>query len=105
MKKYEIVKEKKDFDNIIHKGSYKKNKYFVIYNKDNNISYSRFGLAVGKKIGNAVTRNKIKRQVRMIINNNKILFKNGFDYIIMVKSPILDLKYSEMNDNLIELVR
>lgn len=105
MKKYEIVKEHTEFDDIIAKGKYKKNKYFVIYNKESNFSYPRFGIAVGKKIGNAVTRNKFKRQIRMIINNNKNLFKKNEDYIIIVKRSSLDLNFSELNDNLIELVK
>lgn len=105
MKKYEIVKEHTEFDDIIAKGRYKKNKHFVIYNKESNFSYPRFGIAVGKKIGNAVTRNKFKRQIRMIINNNKNLFKNNQDYIIIVKKSSLDLTYTELNDNLVELLK
>lgn len=105
MKKYEIVKEHTEFDDIIAKGKYKKNKYFIIYNKESNFSYPRFGIAVGKKIGNAVTRNKFKRQIRMIINNNKNLFKKNEDYIIIVKRSSLDLNFCELNDNLLELVK
>lgn len=105
MKKYEIVKEHTDFDDIIAKGKYRKNSFFVIYNKESNFSYPRFGIAVGKKIGNAVTRNKFKRQIRMIINNNKNLFKNNRDYIIIVKRSSLDLNFSELEDNLLELVK
>lgn len=105
MKKYEVVKEHTEFDTIIAKGKYKKNKYFVIYNKESNLPYPRFGIAVGKKIGNAVTRNKFKRQIRMIINNNKNLFKKNEDYIIIVKRSSLDLNFCELNDNLLELVK
>lgn len=105
MKKYEIVKEHTDFDDIIAKGKCRKNNFFVIYNKESNFSYPRFGIAVGKKIGNAVTRNKFKRQIRMIINNNKNLFKNNRDYIIIVKRSSLDLNFSELEDNLLELVK
>lgn len=105
MKKYEIVKEHTEFDDIIANGSYKKNKYFLIYNKENKYSYPRFGIAVGKKVGNAVTRNKFKRQIRMIINNNKNLFKKNTDYIIIVKRSSLDLNYNDLNNNLIELIK
>lgn len=105
MKKYEVVKEKKDFDDIIHNGRYVKNKYFVIYNKESNFNYPRFGIAVGKKTGHAVVRNKLKRQVRMIITINKKLFKNNCDYIIMVKKSVLDLKYSDMERYLTELMK
>ena len=34
MKKFEIVKEHKEFDDIIASGKYIKNKYVVIYNKE-----------------------------------------------------------------------
>lgn len=104
MKKYEIVKNQRDFDYIIHNGKYIKNKFVVIYNKDNNLNFSRFGIAVGKKIGNAVTRNKIKRQLRMIITNNKKLFKNSYDYIIIVKTSVLDVSYKELEDSIIDLI-
>jgi len=104
MKKYEIVKEHNEFDNIIHNGSFKKSKYIYIYNKDNNLNISRFGIAVGKKIGNAVIRNLMKRRYRMIINNNKNLFKKGKDYIIIVKRSAVDASYKTINDDIVKLL-
>lgn len=103
MKKYEIVKEKKEFDKIINTGKYKKNNFFVIYNKENKNAFPKFGIAVGKKVGNAVIRNKLKRQVRMILTNNKNLFQNDKDYIIIVKRNSLFISYQEMEQKLIEL--
>lgn len=104
MKKYEVVKEHHEFDDIINTGKYIKNNLFVIYNKDSKFNYPRFGIAVGKKIGNAVTRNKVKRQVRMILTNNKNLFKNNKDYIIIVKKGVLSVSYEEMNNSLVSLI-
>ena len=104
MKKFETIKLHDEFDDIIHNGSYKKNQNYIIYNKDSKLSFPRFGIAVSKKMGNAVTRNKVKRQVRMIISNNKNLFKNNKDYIIIVKKSVLDIKYQEMNDSLKSLI-
>lgn len=104
MKKYEIIKDKREFDNIIHNSPYSKNKYYVIYNKERENKFSRFGIAVGKKIGNAVTRNRVKRQIRAIIDNNKNLFQNSKDYIIIVKKTFLDLSFSEMEKELKSLI-
>lgn len=104
MKKYEIVKEHHEFDDIIHNGRYKKNKYFVIYNKESNNLYPRFGIAVGKKVGNAVTRNKLKRQIREIITRNKNLFQNNQDYIIIVKRSSLMLTFQQMKDEIMNLI-
>jgi ribonuclease P protein component len=104
MKKYEIVKEHKDFDSVIHEGKCIYNKYCLIYNKDSNFDYPRFGVAVGKKIGNAVTRNKIKRQLRMILTTNKNLFKKNKDYIIIVKRSVLSIDYHSLEKSIIDLI-
>ena len=98
MKKYEIIKNKDIFTDVIHTGRFYRNKYFVIYYKknDNNSSIPLFGVAITKKLGNAVTRNKLKRQTKNIIDSNKKLFNNNYFYIIMLRKDVNSLNYSEM---------
>ena len=105
MKKYEIVKEHEDFNNIINTGRYKKGKFFVIYNKDNNLDHNRYGIAVSKKNGNAVIRNKLKRQARMILTTNKNMFKNNFDYIIIIKRNAVSVDYKELEEDLLNIIK
>ena len=64
MKKLYVVKKQQDFDRIIKKGQIKKNNSYVIYYDKNELPYDRFGISVGKRIGNAVNRNKYKRKLR-----------------------------------------
>ena len=103
MKKYEVVKENNQFSTIIQTGNYSKNKYIVLYYKDNSLLYPRFGISVGKKIGNAVTRNKFKRQIRSIIDNHKNLYSNGKDYIIMIRKSCNEISFQELESALIEV--
>ncbi len=105
MKKYETVKEHKDFEYIIHNCPFKKSKNFIIYNKDNDLAYSRFGIAVSKKLGNAVIRNRAKRVMRELIHNNKKLFSNSKDYIIIIKKGLIDESFSNLNDELIKTLK
>lgn len=104
MKKFEIVKEHREYDNIINNGRYIKNKVFIIYYLKHTEDYPKFGMAVGKKIGNAVTRNKYKRIIRNIVDQNKFLFKKEFNYIIIIKKVCLDMSFNELNDNLKTLI-
>ena len=90
MKKREIIKSKKDFSNIIKTSKFIKTNEYVIYYKENNLNTTRFGIAISNKIGNAVTRNKLKRQTREIIDKLKTLFKNNTDYIIMIRKGCLE---------------
>ena len=71
MRKIYIVKSARDFERIIKTGQLSKNKSFIVYYSDNNLPYNRYGISVGKKLGNAVYRNKYKRKIRAIIDNYK----------------------------------
>lgn len=105
MKKYEIVKSHEDFNEIINKGKRIGNKYFLIFYLEKKEKKTHFGIAVGKKVGNAVVRNKYKRQIRNIVDNNKFLFKNSFNYIIMIKKECNKIPYGLLEKNLVDLLR
>ena len=96
MKKKYIVQKKEEFNKIIRTSKPYKNKYISIYLKNNDLEYSRFGISIPKKYGIAVERNRIKRQLKEIIDSNKILFKNNADYIIIVRDSIKLKKYYEI---------
>ncbi len=98
MKKINIVKENRDYNRIINSNRPFKYKDFIIYIDKKEPSVYRFGFSVGKKIGNAVTRNHIKRQLKEIVSKND--YKNNFDCIIIVGKGILKLSFNEMTENL-----
>jgi len=100
MKEKFRVKNKELFNDIIKNGNQTKTKYFYIYYKENELDYPRFGIAVGKKIGKAVIRNKYKRIIRNILMENKKTFQNNRDYIIMIKKTGLDKSYLELKEDL-----
>lgn len=97
MKRIETIKDKKIFNNMIKKGKFIKNNHYVIYIMKREDEKINFGIAISNKIGNAVTRNKLKRQTRSIIDNNRTLFKNGYNYIIMIRKTLLDATFETMN--------
>ncbi len=104
MKKINIVKSNEDFNNIIKNGKLLKNKYYVIYYIDKKKDKYRVGISIPKKIGIAVVRNKIKRQLKNIIDNNREKLKK-LDYIIIARSLILNLDYREKENELVDLLK
>ena len=104
MKRIETIKDQKVFNDIIKNGKFVKNEYFVIYNKEKENNTINYGIAISNKVGNAVTRNKLKRQVRYIIDQHRNLFKNGNNYIIMIRKSCVGTNYEILNKALIELI-
>ena len=99
MKKINILKNGQDFDRIIKNNKPYKYKDYIIYIERNTNDLYKFGLSVGKKIGNAVNRNKVKRQLKSIIDKKD--YQNGFNCIIIVGKGINERSFIEKENNLL----
>jgi ribonuclease P protein component len=58
--------------------------HFVLLIADNSRLYSRLGITVSKKVGNAVVRNRLKRLLREYFRKNCSQLQSS-DYIIIAK--------------------
>ncbi len=99
MKKINILKNSRDFNRIIESTKPYKYKDYIIYLEKNTNDLYKFGLSVGKKIGNAVNRNKVKRQLKAIIDKKD--YQNNFNCIIIVGKGINKRSFKEMEENLL----
>jgi len=79
------VKKYSEFQKVISEGEVKKTCFFVSYTLPNEFGYTRFGISVPKKTGNAVVRNRIKRQVRSAIGQCS-KFTESKDIILIIRS-------------------
>lgn len=103
MKKKNIIRKNLDFDRIIKNNrSYKYKDYIIYVERTDNEEY-HFGLSVGKKIGNAVTRNKIKRQLKTIIDEKN--YEKGINCIIIVRKGVLEKSFIEKKEDLISALK
>ena len=104
MKKNERVKSNVEFNSIIQKGKKTSNKYFTIFFIESDQTIVRFGISAPKKLGNAVIRNKLKRQTRHLVDETKNLFKNRRNYIIITKEACLHSSFETKLKALKELI-
>lgn len=100
MKKINALKNSEEFTRIIQNNKPYKYKDYIIYIEKNTEDIYKFGISVGKKIGNAVCRNKIKRQIRSIIDKKD--YQKGFNCIIIVGRGTLNRKYEDKEKYLLE---
>ena len=86
MPKMNIIKENSDFQNVMKKGKWYTSECLTVYLLENKLNSNRIGVAVGKKAGKSVVRNRIKRLIRESYRLNENNIKQGFDIIIVWRS-------------------
>ena len=96
MKKSFRVKREKDFKAIFKDGTSFANRKFVVYQLENQQNHFRVGLSVSKKLGNAVTRNQIKRRIRHILQSVKGSLVEHVDFVVIARKGVETLEYAEM---------
>jgi len=104
MKKKNIVKSTREFSSILNKRKIVASNYLAIYLTDRVEEETRYGISVPKKLGNAVLRNKIKRQLKNIIDKNQNNFEINKDCIIIVKKASLSLSFTELENEVNKLL-
>ena len=106
MRKEYRIKKNKDFQVAFKKGKSVANRQFVIYTlKKPDQNHFRIGLSVSKKIGNAVTRNQIKRYVRQVFHEFDGQLHNDIDFVIVARKPTATMDYFEIQKSLSHVLR
>ena len=90
-----IMNDNKDFLTLYKKGRYAASKYSVIYVRPNGRPFNRLGITAGKKIGNAVCRNRAKRLIRLAYRQAEVNMPVGMDIVIVARTAICEIKSQE----------
>jgi len=82
----------RDFDAVYRQGRSTSTRFLVLYwfERDEELGEPRLGLAVPKAAGNAVARNKIKRQLREVWSARVERVPSGRDYVLIAKPGLSD---------------
>ncbi len=95
LRKIERIKKNFEFAKIVKKGSKFKTPFFLLYLCSNNYKWSRVGIAVNKKIGKAVKRNRVKRLFREFFRRNKKELKYPVDVLFVALPQSVNMSFRE----------
>lgn len=106
LKKAYRIKKNKEFQTIFKTGKSFANRELVIYyRKKIGQKHIRVGISVGKKLGNAVTRNRIKRYIRESFNELEDKIKPEYDMIVIARNQAVHLSFHRMCKSLEHVLR
>lgn len=100
MKKAYRVKKERDFQRVFEQGSSCANRRFVVYKLPKEQDHFRVGISVGKKVGNAVMRNSVKRKIRASLYTLKDQIDPNLDFIIIARPTVSELDSEKLLQNL-----
>ncbi|HEY7207894.1 MAG TPA: ribonuclease P protein component [Gaiellaceae bacterium] len=86
MKRQHRLSRSRDFDAVYRQGRSAATRYLVLYwFPQEEPGEPRFGFSVPRSVGNAVTRNRIKRQLREVWRARLEDLPAGHDYVLIVR--------------------
>lgn len=103
--KRRILRRRDDFQRVYHSGKSVANRYMVLYAVKSAKAKGCVGFAAGKKLGNAVARNRVKRLLRECYRLNQYSLKDGYNLLLVGRLSAVDVKYETLEKAFCYLAR
>ena len=82
LRRHERLTTRAEFTRCYRHGQRLRTTYFTVYAYRRGACVTRLGLAVGKAVGMAVRRNRVKRRLRELFRLQKALMPRGYDLFV-----------------------
>ena len=100
------LRQEKDIKALFAKGKSAFGLWMGVKFRKNNLSTSRFAVVVGSKVSkSAVVRNRLKRQVRGVVERHFSQLFPGFDVLILTKKEAVEKTSAELETQLLSLFK
>ena len=90
------------YESVYNKGSSWVNDSLVVKALPNELNISRYGFSIGRRVGKAVVRNRVKRLLREILRQTPL--KPGWDIMFIARSPAAGANYRDLGKSVRDLL-
>lgn len=106
MHKENRLQKNEHFRKVFKWGKSVANRQLVLYYyRSRDVSHFRLGISVSKKIGHAVTRNRIKRLLKEVARHQQDHISSGYDFVIIARKPAAEMSYDDFTSSFIHLLK
>ena len=90
------LKQNSDFRAVYTRGKNAVSPRVVLYCRKNRRDRNRVGFTVSRKLGNAVTRNRVRRRLREIMRLHADKLLEGWDLILVARTRAVNADYGKL---------
>lgn len=90
------LKKNYEFRRVYDKGRGAATRLLVVRCREGRPGLNRLGITVSNKVGNAVTRNRIRRRIREIYRLSETRFSRGRDIVVIARSASASADYAQL---------
>ena len=87
-----------EFERVYRQGTAFRGRLISVHTFQNGLDATRLGLSVSKKVGNAVTRNTVRRRLREIFCATLPQIPGGLDLVVSARPPAAETSFQELEE-------
>lgn len=105
LKRINRLKKRYQFNYVYKSGEHFSGEHMVLYVVSSKTKNIKVGLAVTKKIGKAVVRNRVRRQLREIIKKQVPNLKQNYNIIVVARENITSTSFETLTNEFLKLIK
>lgn len=105
LKRINRLKKRYQFNYVYKSGEHISGEHMVLYLVSSKTKNIKVGLAVTKKIGKAVVRNRVRRQLREIIKKQVPSLKQNYNIIVVARDNITSASFENLTNEFLKLIK
>jgi ribonuclease P protein component len=97
------LRRRADFDRVFQRGRHNSGRFLAVRSIANEQDLTRYAFAISKRVGKAVTRNRVRRRLREILRLQPV--REGFDIVLTLRQESATATFWELKAELEMLLK
>lgn len=90
------LRHSRDFARLQQEGRAYRHAWLILSTAPNALTHNRYGFITGKRLGKAVVRNRLRRQLREVIRDLHPHLKTGQDIVLIARHTLVGKPFAEI---------